>query len=108
MVPRRTQLTPLESDILWLLEEAGAESIGTILSDIGVRNALLSHQEVLMSTAHALRRLSRLGLIEIDGPDLTHGIESVVWNDKAQCWESNQGRLPSVVLTRQGASFLES
>lgn len=106
-MPKRTRITALEKDILKLLEEAGAESIGTILNTISGRQPDLSHQEVLMNTTNALRKLSRLGLIEMGDSTLTNILKSVDWDDVAKCWEIIiTGKLPVIVLTKNGKSFL--
>jgi len=33
-MPRRLKLTPLQRDVLWMLEEAGSETVGTIIATL--------------------------------------------------------------------------
>lgn len=33
-MPRKVKLTPLQRDIIWLLEEAGEETIGTVIASV--------------------------------------------------------------------------
>ncbi len=57
---RKVKLTPLQNRIVWILEEAGEESIGTL------RTTLRSHGEQDEDALRqALADLQRLGLVAV-------------------------------------------
>ena len=35
-MPQRLKLSPLQRDIMWMLEEAGAETVGTVLATLKI------------------------------------------------------------------------
>ena len=55
-MPRKLKLSPQQGDILWMLEEAGAEELPTIVVTIEPRDIQVFEDDV--------RELLRLGLID--------------------------------------------
>jgi len=53
-MPRRLKLTPLQRDVLWTLEEAGAETVGTVLATLKPNESEFAEQ---------IDQLVKLGLI---------------------------------------------
>ena len=60
-MPRRLKLTPLQRDVLVMLEEAGAETVGTVV-------AALKPTE--RDFAEQVDQLAKLGLIRSEGKRL--------------------------------------
>ena len=73
-MPRKLKLTPAERDILWLLEEAGAETFHTLVAML----LQYSRQELLGATAH----LGRLGLVS--APDQIASRSDILLTDSGE------------------------
>lgn len=58
---RKLQLTPLQNQILWILEEAGEESQATVVATLRSRG-----QMDTQAISEAEEGLKELGLVEID------------------------------------------
>ena len=74
-MPRNLKLRPVERDILWLLDEAGAETFRTVVVTLPQYSA----QQLLDATAH-LQRLTLVSAPDHVSPDseilLTFGARS--------------------------------
>lgn len=118
---RRLRLTPLQRDILWILEEAGEEHVTTLLNTLA--RTLTSHQRrhVLDATYAALDALFRAGLVESEyerqisdlntSPGSFPDFRSlVVWDENSRYWKWNErlcGRQRLMcVLTDDGRAVL--
>ena len=62
--PKR-RLSPLQREILWLLEESGAEDIIVILNTLRVQGSYSDMAQLLGEVANAMRRLWLDGLLEL-------------------------------------------
>ncbi len=60
-MPRRLKLSPLQRDILMMLEEAGAETVGTVIATLNPSSDAFTPQ---------VEQLVSLGLIRKDGDNL--------------------------------------
>jgi hypothetical protein len=72
--PKKRRLSPLQREILWMLEEAGAETIPTIMVTLRSLFPSLSYDEAGTQFAQESRLLWLAGLVELcrnyHAPDL--------------------------------------
>jgi hypothetical protein len=73
---RKQRLSPLQREVLWILEEAGAENLLTVLWTLRAHFPALEVTPLLGEAVDGLRRLWLAGLIEVS---TYHAGPSPVW-----------------------------
>jgi hypothetical protein len=69
-MPRRLTLSPLQREILWTLQEAGGETIGTVIATVKPLDQIESDRAVV--------ELIQLGLVRMEGGTMHHGKAELV------------------------------
>jgi hypothetical protein len=106
-MPRRNSLTPTQNQVLRLLEEAGEETLGTLLNALKAPPSL--EGSLTPSIAAVFDGLRDLGFIEWDGSALCLREDAASYHFAESSWRS--GLLPSgkpmeIVLTAAGRRAL--
>lgn len=123
--PRKQRLSRDARDVLWLLAEAGEESVGTIVNTLRASRPEADPVHLFGALGSALSELVRLGLIDLcfeagsrlepvpadSVPGLLRLADNMVWNDESDCyaWDGSawNGRRLVVLLSEDGLGFLE-
>jgi hypothetical protein len=124
---QKLALTPLQNDILWLLEEAGSETLLTVLTTLIINETITASDSILYDVESAVRSLIRVGFLtmtkDIEKPGSNdvlvtpdelkslQNLRSILdWNERKRCWTWNTdqgGPHPiSLVLTPEGFAAL--
>jgi hypothetical protein len=61
--PRKLSLSPMQREIVWILEEAGAESIPTVLNTLQAHFSDHTPDELLIVAEEAIRKLFDMGFV---------------------------------------------
>jgi hypothetical protein len=71
--PRKLSLSPIQREVLGMLEEAGEENMPTIINTLGLKFSDLSHEELRRKVGDAVEGLSRYGFVYLSPvADVTH------------------------------------
>lgn len=62
---KKYRLSSVQREILWALEESGAENIPTVLNTLRLKCANLSPNELLSQSEKAIRGLKEIGFISL-------------------------------------------
>ena len=102
-MPRRNKLTPEQNEILRQLEEAGEETIATLLNTL--KTAPSSGGTLSSATVRTFEGLLELGLIEWQGCAVGFPKDSAVFENAASEWRSQllpSGKPLNILLTKAG------
>jgi hypothetical protein len=106
-MPRRITLTPEQNEILRLLEEAGEETLGTILNTLRVEPC--SSGTLSLATGQAFRGLVELGLIECHGCADGLPLDAAAFDAATAMWRTKlmaSGKPLNIILTAAGERAL--
>jgi Fe2+ or Zn2+ uptake regulation protein len=106
-MPRRLKLTPEQNQILRLLEEAGEETLGTILNTLKIAPA--SGGALPMSAVQALEGLAELALVECANCEAGLSTDAAFFDSEAAAWQTQllpSGKPLKVLITSAGQQAL--
>jgi hypothetical protein len=106
-MPARLKLTPEQNQILRLLEEAGEETLGTLLNTLKIAPA--SDGALPISAVQALEGLLELGLVECPNCEAGLPTDAAFFDSKASAWQTQllpSGKPLKVLITSAGEQAL--
>lgn len=104
--PRKRRLSPMQREILWMLESAGAHDLPVVINTLWDLFADTGHEMFLWNVEEAIRDLSRLGYVTFchDAPQyplvdpkgtgrLLAISDQFDWNDDRGYWQQGDRRV---------------
>jgi len=103
-MPRKVKLSPRQNVLLRLLEEAGAESLATVLNTLGVRPSDTGH--IPTAFVETVNGLIEKGLLCVECSDGDHWWGDAVFDQSLRSWVSATARQAEIAITNEGMQSL--
>ena len=103
-MPRKVKLSPQQNGLLRLLEEAGAESLATVLNTLGVRPSDTGH--IPTAFVETVNGLIEKGLLCVECSDGDHWWGDAVFDQSLRSWVSATARQAEIAITNEGMQSL--